>query len=69
MCEVSKGVSTKALVAKKKLASNFFKKGISLALFSGLAYGLYTAFLTMGMTKGVWGTGTALIQQDYQHLL
>lgn len=55
MCEVSKGVSTEALVAKKKLASNFFKKGISLALFSGLAYGLYTAFLTMGMTKGVWG--------------
>ncbi|AWZ48977.1 hypothetical protein C3495_09200 [Clostridiaceae bacterium 14S0207] len=51
----SKKVSLEAVVAKKKLTSNFFKKGISLALFSGLAYGLYTAFLTMGMTKGVWG--------------
>ncbi|GAA0790161.1 hypothetical protein [Hathewaya limosa] len=51
----SKKVSLEAVVAKKKLTSDFFKKGISLALFSGLAYGLYTAFLTMGMTKGVWG--------------
>ncbi|MCW6075144.1 hypothetical protein [Clostridium sporogenes] len=51
----SKAVSLEAVAAKKKLSSDFFKKGISLALFSGLAYGLYTAFLTMGMTKGVWG--------------
>jgi len=36
------------------LSSNFFKKGISIALFSGLMYGFYTAFMTMGMTKGVW---------------
>lgn len=55
MYEVSETVSLEAIAAKKKLSSNFFKKGISLALFSGLAYGLYTAFLTMGMTKGVWG--------------
>lgn len=55
MNKVSKGVSAEAVAAKKKLTSNFFKKGISLALFSGIAYGLYTAFLTMGMTKGVWG--------------
>lgn len=65
----SKAVSLEAVAAKKKLSSDFFKKGISLALFSGLAYGLYTAFLTMGMTKGVWGTGMVLIQQVYQHLL
>lgn len=39
---------------KKKLKSSFFKKGILIALFSGASYGLYTAFLTMGMTKGVW---------------
>ncbi|ARC86418.1 multidrug resistance efflux transporter family protein [Clostridium argentinense CDC 2741] len=51
---VSKAVNLEAIAAKKKLTSNFFKRGISLALFSGLAYGLYTAFLTMGMTKGVW---------------
>ncbi|WP_282804248.1 hypothetical protein [Clostridium tetani] len=55
MSENSKTVSLEAIAAKKKLSSDFFKKGISLALFSGLAYGLYTAFLTMGMTKGVWG--------------
>ncbi|MDU2993978.1 MAG: hypothetical protein E7B49_06920 [Clostridium sp.] len=49
-----KEVSIKATEAKKKLASNFFKKGITLALFSGVTYGLYTAFLTMAMRKGVW---------------
>lgn len=55
MSEVSKAVNLDAITAKKKLSSSFLKKGISLGLFSGLAYGLYTAFLTMGMTKGVWG--------------
>lgn len=48
----------KAMAAKEKLASNFFKKGISLALFSGVTYGLYTAFLTMAMTQGVWSDWT-----------
>lgn len=51
---VSMLANDEVLMAKKKLTSNFFKKGIGLALFSGLAYGLYTAFLTMGMAKGVW---------------
>ncbi|WP_035293939.1 MULTISPECIES: membrane protein [Clostridiaceae] len=55
MKEVSKAVSAEAIAAKKKLSSDFFKKGISLALFSGITYGMYTACLTMGMTKGVWG--------------
>lgn len=55
MKEVSMATNLKAVAAKEKLKSNFFKKGISIALFSGLAYGLYTACLTMGMTKGVWG--------------
>ena len=44
----------KAKIAKSKMKSDFFKKGISIALFSGIAYGLYTAFLTMGMSKGIW---------------
>ena len=48
------GVSLEAINAKEKLTSDFFKKGITLALFSGITYGLYTAFLTMGMAKGVW---------------
>jgi len=55
MKEVSGAVNLTAVAAKDKLTSNFFKRGVSLALFSGLAYGLYTAFLTMGMSKGVWG--------------
>ena len=43
-----------AVAAKKKLSSQFLKKGITIALFSGLMYGFYSAFLTLGMTKGVW---------------
>ncbi|MDR0880850.1 MAG: hypothetical protein LBN09_09195 [Clostridioides sp.] len=55
MEEILRVANVTAEAAKKKLSSDFFKKGISIALFSGVAYGLYTAFLTMGMTKGVWG--------------
>lgn len=43
-----------AIAAKNKLSSQFFKKGITIALFSGLMYGFYSAFLTLGMSKGVW---------------
>ncbi|WP_346884260.1 hypothetical protein [Clostridium sp. UBA4395] len=55
MKEGSKTVSLEAITAKNKLSSDFLKKGISIALFSGLMYGFYSAFLTLGMTKGVWG--------------
>ncbi|MCG8565388.1 MAG: hypothetical protein MI747_09945 [Desulfobacterales bacterium] len=37
-----------------KLASDFRRKGIMIALLSGLLYGFYTAFMTLGMSKGVW---------------
>ncbi|ADK17014.1 MULTISPECIES: membrane protein [Clostridium] len=40
--------------AKKKVKSSFFKKGIAIGLFSGISYGLYSAFLTLATTKGVW---------------
>jgi drug/metabolite transporter (DMT)-like permease len=54
-----------AVAAKNKLASQFFKKGIIIALFSGLMYGFYSAFLTLGMSKGVWadwyGVNTAAL--------
>lgn len=46
--------SATAIAAKKKLSSQFFKKGVTVALLSGLFYGLYTAFLTLGMAKGIW---------------
>ncbi|MEY8000901.1 hypothetical protein AB8U03_11965 [Clostridium sp. Mt-5] len=55
MCEVTgANAHMAAIAAKKKLSSQFFKKGISIALFSGLMYGFYSAFMTLGMTKGVW---------------
>lgn len=43
-----------AIAAKKKLSSQFFRKGIIIALFSGLMYGFYSAFLTLAMKNGVW---------------
>lgn len=43
-----------ATEAKRKLESSFFKKGITVAILSGMCYGLYTAFLTLGMSRGVW---------------
>ncbi|MBN1045087.1 hypothetical protein DVW08_06850 [Clostridium botulinum] len=54
MSEMSKTDNFSAIVAKKKLSSNFLKKGISIALFSGVMYGFYSSFLTLGMSRGVW---------------
>ncbi|MBV7274011.1 hypothetical protein I6U48_13980 [Clostridium sp. PL3] len=54
MEKVSKAITSETIFAKDKLKANFLKKGISIALFSGLMYGFYSAFLTMGMKKGVW---------------
>jgi len=55
MKEVTGAANAAAVTAKNKLASQFFKKGIIIALFSGVMYGFYSAFLTLGMSKGVWG--------------
>jgi drug/metabolite transporter (DMT)-like permease len=38
----------------KSAKSAFKKRGIAFAIGSGMCYGLYTAFLTLGMSKGVW---------------
>ncbi|MFT5730256.1 MAG: drug/metabolite transporter (DMT)-like permease [Desulforhopalus sp.] len=46
--------SPAAVTAKKALASSFRRRGIMVALFSGLCYGFYTAFMTLGMSKGMW---------------
>lgn len=43
-----------AMNAKKELTDQFFKQGLMIGLFSGVSYGLYSAFMTFGMTKGVW---------------
>jgi len=47
-------VDSSAVAAKKKLSSQFFKKGITIGLLSGLTYGMFSAFLTLGMSMGVW---------------
>ena len=52
---VSKTVDPTALAAKQKLSAQFLKKGIAIALISGLMYGFYSAFLTLGMKKGRMG--------------
>lgn len=54
MNEVSGSANASAVAAKKKLSSKFFKKGITVAILSGMCYGLYSAFLTLGMSNGVW---------------
>lgn len=40
---------------RRRQKAAFFRKGIALALASGICYGLYTAFLTLAETQGVWG--------------
>lgn len=54
MSKVMGGPSAAAIAAKQKLSAQFFRKGIIIALLSGLLYGLYSASMTLGMTKGVW---------------
>jgi len=52
---IDDNVAADAVVAKKRLLSGFFRKGVSIGLFSGFSYGLFSAFLALAMTKGVWG--------------
>lgn len=54
MSQISTTVPASALAAKQKLAASFFKKGITVAILSGMCYGLYSAFLTKGMSEGIW---------------
>ncbi|MFW5488261.1 MAG: hypothetical protein ACNI3A_07580 [Desulfovibrio sp.] len=54
MGQTSGVLNPAAVVAKNRLAAEFRRKGIVVALLSGLLYGFYTAFMTLGMSKGVW---------------
>ncbi len=53
-----------ATVLRARHNRTFFFRGLAFALTSGLCYGLYTAFLTLGETQAPWGAwfagGTAL---------
>lgn len=44
----------KALRAQRM--KRYFMRGIAFAMASGVCYGLYTAFLTLAETQGVWGS-------------
>lgn len=44
----------RAIKAKQQLTSAFFKKGVSLAIISGMSYGLYSAFVSLAMGQGIW---------------
>ena len=51
------GVEERATLTERKynaLKSNFFKKGVLIGGLSGLLYGVYSAFLTLGMARGIW---------------
>ncbi len=54
MGHASIALNPAAVTAKRKLASSFRRQGIITALLSGLLYGFYTAFMTLGMSKGIW---------------
>ncbi|WP_432738152.1 hypothetical protein [Maridesulfovibrio sp. FT414] len=54
MGEATVALNPAAVAAKKKLATSFRRQGIVIALLSGLLYGFYTAFMTLGMSKGIW---------------
>lgn len=43
-----------AKVKYESLQSKFFKKDLTVAICSGICYGTYSAFLTLGMARGVW---------------
>lgn len=45
----------KALALYERRKRRFFVRGVSFALASGACYGLYTAFLTLAESQGVWG--------------
>ncbi|WP_035425443.1 membrane protein [Atopobium fossor] len=46
--------STTAEQKKRSLDQEFFRKGILIALFSSLMYGIYTAFITAGGSTSLW---------------
>lgn len=48
--------SLAAVDARKRLHSRFMRKGVTTAILSGISYGHYTAFMTLAMGMGIWGT-------------
>ncbi|MDR2957484.1 MAG: DMT family transporter [Coriobacteriales bacterium] len=46
--------SPQAVQAMRTLNSKFFRKGVILAVSSGMIYGVFSAFITQGMAVGPW---------------
>ncbi|MCL1879094.1 MAG: DMT family transporter [Actinomycetia bacterium] len=46
--------SPQAVAAMRRLTSSFFKKGLLMALASGIIYGLFSVFVSQGMAVGPW---------------
>lgn len=53
---VSNESRRRAVQLKAQLDKRFFRKGLVVAILSGMCYGLYSAFMTLGMASGVWAT-------------
>lgn len=53
---VSNESRRRAIQLKAQLDKRFFRKGLVVAILSGMCYGLYSAFMTLGMASGVWVT-------------
>ena len=56
MAQLADAQSLSIIIAKRKLDLSFKKKGVAIALSSAVFYGLYTAFMTYGMSQGIWET-------------
>ncbi|MBQ7738113.1 MAG: hypothetical protein IJT59_00445 [Desulfovibrionaceae bacterium] len=48
------GTDQLALAAYTNMRRRFTRQGISIAILSGIVYGLFTTFMTLAMTLGVW---------------
>ncbi|MDR0884956.1 MAG: hypothetical protein LBN22_01090 [Clostridiales Family XIII bacterium] len=54
MNETSLQLDPRAARMKHQLDTSFFKKGLTVAILSGMCYGLYSAFLMYATGQGVW---------------
>lgn len=48
-------MGTSAAELRAKQRREFFRRGVTFAVMSGVSYGLYTGFLTLAETQGPWG--------------
>ncbi|MDL2268056.1 hypothetical protein LJC46_08760, partial [Desulfovibrio sp. OttesenSCG-928-G15] len=48
--------SQAAVDARKRLHTQFMRRGVTTAIMSGMSYGNYTAFMTLAMAMGIWET-------------